>query len=158
MPGSECSVFFVVISVGQLSFKHIWVLAFCFFFFPIPSNFGVWKTRGKTAALSHSFWVSLSLTLSKQLNIALPTAQACCCLPKPNISHGSQTGSLPPLVPFQRNMLACRVGSLMLPARTQMISSQKMMGNMSLLTWASLWSWFLPKSQKWGVLRTSLLG
>lgn len=60
MPGSECSVFFVVISVGQLSFKHIWLLAFFFFFFPIPANFGVWKTRGKTAALSQSFWVSLT--------------------------------------------------------------------------------------------------
>lgn len=45
-------------------------------------------------------------------------------------------GTLPPLVPFQRNMLACRVGSLMLPARTQVISSQKMMGNMSLPTQA----------------------
>lgn len=142
MPGSECSVFFVVISVGQLSFKHIWLLAFFFFSLFLPT-LEFERPGGKLLhCLSH--FESLSLTLSKQLNITLPTAQACCCLPKPNISHGSQTGSLPPLVPFQRNMLACRVGSLMLPARTRMISSQKMMGNMSLLTWASLWSWFLP--------------
>lgn len=44
MPGSECSVFFVVVPIGQLSFKHIWFLVL---FSPIPSNFGVGKTREK---------------------------------------------------------------------------------------------------------------
>lgn len=130
MPGSECSVFFVVISVGQLSFKHIWVLAFSFF--PIPSSFGVERPGGKLLrCLSHSDSPT-SIVPAAQHHLAHCTG----LLLSAKAEHftwrsGGQfapSGAIP-------KKHACVQGWI-LNASSQ--SSSDLMGNMSLPTWASV--------------------
>lgn len=148
MPGSEYSVLFVVVFVvGQLSFKHIWFLAFSFFSSFLPTLEFERRGFGKLLYCLKSSYVSITNVVQVAKH-RLATSRACCCLSEPNVYLAWKSGrQFAPSGAIPKKHAYVQGWILNASSQNQMISSQKMVGNGSLLRCTS-WSQFLQSHVK----------